>query len=297
VLAAPTAGPASNYDGSHGYDSPNRGVHGQDTLGSVYTPHLSSPSNSTVSIHSSSAGYTPSYPAPIQIPISQPGEQTQDFVTVDSRSPTNGIHRPHLPFHLAHNEPQRQEQSYLVPVTSTPDMMRPPLAIVDHMPQPQNNLYEPRPWDSHGWLFEETPSDQLLMGYSQNQTYPHPLEVSHFSIIGDNKRSSHQPIFHPLGEIRAQIMNMLSDTHIHPATVGEAAMQRYLHLYWTEFHPMFPLLHKPTFIREMKASMLMAIILAIGASYADPDANNLSMALYDKVKTYIMNVSSPKKTP
>jgi hypothetical protein len=310
VLAAPPPPPTSDYGGNaHVFDTSshsNTRIHSQDAsvpqIINVLSPHQSSPTASTVTLHSSSGAYTPNYPAPIPIPISQPGESTPDFTPADSStSPSvGGLQRPHLPFHLQHNEPQRQEQ-YMVPVTSHSEIMRPPLTLTDHhqqQHQQQQQMYATRPWDNYGWLFDDSFPDQLVMELNQNQvTYLHPLEAQHYGNAGEassNKGSSGglTPAFHPMDEtMRSQVLMLVGDApNLHSGNVGMAAMQRYLRLYWTEFHPMFPLLHRPTFVPSIQMVMLVAIVLAIGASFADPDASNFAMTVYDKVKGWILNV-------
>ncbi|KAA8905377.1 hypothetical protein FN846DRAFT_10554 [Sphaerosporella brunnea] len=114
VLAAP---PPPEYGGNaHLFDILN-----------VHSSHQSSPAASIVSSHSatSMAGYAPEYPGPISIPISQSPEAPPDFTPAETTVPSkDGLRGVHLPFHLQHNEPQRQQEQFMIPATSNPDVLR-----------------------------------------------------------------------------------------------------------------------------------------------------------------------------
>ena len=172
--------------------------------------------------------------------------------------------------------------------------------------QHQQQMYASRPsstsspssaWENYGWLFDDSLPDQLVMELNHNSqmTYLHPLEAQYYGNAIDaasSGKGGSSNRFHPLDEaMRSQVLILVGDApNLHSGNVGMAAMQRYLRLYWTEFHPAFPLLHRPTFVPAMQMVMVVAIVLAIGASFADPDASSFAMAVYDKVKGWILNV-------
>lgn len=99
--------------------------------------------------------------------------------------------------------------------------------------------------------------------------------------------------FHPLDEeMMDNVLFLLGDTPIVDIEAASAvSMQSYLRLYWTQFHPMYPLLHRPTFFPsvQMNNGLLVAMMLAIGASYSGREANNFAMELHDKVRGCIVN--------
>jgi hypothetical protein len=315
VLAAPPppdyGGNAHLFDAST-YPTPRVPSHNQDAnlsqILNVHSSHQSSPASSIVSSHSatSMAGYAPGYPAPISIPISQPPEAVPDFIPAEPTAPsTAGLQRAHLPFHLQHNEPQRQPEQYMIPVTSHPDVLRRSLTVaVDplqhqtpQLPQQQQQIYTPRSWDNYDWLFDTSLPDQVVMMEMNQNThlYLNELEAQYYGGIAEgaaNKDRGSQPVFHPMDEsMRSQILLLVGDTpNIHSGDIGLAALQQYLRLYWTDFHPAFPLLHMPTFVPSIQRVMLVAIVLAIGASYADAESGHFAMAVYDKVKGWILNV-------
>lgn len=45
----------------------------------------------------------------------------------------------------------------------------------------------------------------------------------------------------------------------------------YMEQYWLQFHPVFPIIHKPTFHANTAGSLLLGAMLAIGAQYVDND--------------------------
>jgi hypothetical protein len=157
-------------------------------------------------------------------------------------------------------------------------------------------MYTPRSWNNYDWLFDTSLPDQVVMEMNQNtHSYLHELEAEYYGSVAEgaaNKDRGALPVFHLMDEsMRAQILILVGGTpNLHPGNVGMAAMQRYLRLYWTEFHPAFPLLHRPTFFPSIQMVMLVAIVLAIGASYSDAESGHFAMAVYDKVKGWILNV-------
>jgi len=261
---------------------------------------------------SSMAGYAPSYSAPVSIPITQPPDVPPDFSTSEAAAPSSsGLRGSHLPFHLQHNEPQRQPEQYLVAGIPHAEALRRPsvLSMDQHQHQQQqqqqqqqqhmyNGTGAQRSWDNYDWLFDAGYPDQVVMEMNQNQVaYLHPLEIQYYANMGDapgvkGGSGVTPPFYHPLDEpVLSHVLLLVGDTpNLHPGNVGMAAMQRYLRLYWTDFHPLFPLLHRATFVPSVQMVMLVAIVLAIGSSFADPEASHFSMAVYDKVRGWILNV-------
>jgi hypothetical protein len=158
-------------------------------------------------------------------------------------------------------------------------------------------LYTSRLWENYDWLLDAMLPDQVVMEMNQNQvTYIHPLEVQHYRNMGNlsanQGKATDHPVFHSIDEATAsQIFLLVGNApNVHAGNASIISMQRYLKLYWTEFHPWFPLLHRPTFLPSMQLVMMVAIVLAIGASFSEPEANPFAMAIYDRVKEWIFNV-------
>ncbi|KAI5795164.1 hypothetical protein EDC01DRAFT_74640 [Geopyxis carbonaria] len=242
------------------------------------------------------------------MPLTDSSESTLDFTSTDSTpSPSSSLRRPHLPFHLQHNEPQRQPGQYPMPVSSHPENVRQPVAVSVDQQQMYTRM-RTLTWDNYIWLFDDNPSDAEVITMNHNQdpalAYIHPLEASHCRSAGllydpSNNMKGATPVFHPLDDYMVtQVAVLLRDASLHPGYVSGASMQRYLLNYWTKFHPIFPILHRPTFfpaIRppsmriSMRMAMLVTIVLAIGASYEDNEACNFGWAAHEKVKGFIMN--------
>jgi len=175
---------------------------------------------------------------------------------------------------------------------------------MDHQQQQhdqQQQIYNagaPRSWDNYDWLFDAGYPDQVVMEMNQNQVaYLHPLEIQYYGNVGEGSTikgvsGGTPPFYHPLDEaVLSHVLLLVGDMpNLHPGNVGMVAMQRYLRLYWTDFHPLFPLLHRATFVPSVQMVMLVAIVLAIGSSCADPDSSHFAMAVYDKVRGWILNV-------
>lgn len=303
--------PTSDYGGNaHVFDSNPHStprVHTDiNVLPQILTsnsPHQSSPSttSSLVTPHSSSSmtSYTSNFST--AIPIVHPADSSLDFPAADTNSPPGNLRRGHLPFHLQHSEPQRQPEPYIG--TSHPEIMqRPPALSIDHQ------LYaKPMPtWENYAWLFDDSTSqDQTLIEMNQNQDsslpYLNPLETTHYQNVamncGDpaygNVKNGPTIAFHPIDErVRSQILMLLGNVpNLHASNcVSVSSMQYYLRNYWTKFHPIFPVLHRPTFVPSLQLVMLVAIVIALGASFADEEAHQFGMVLYDKVKGLILNV-------
>lgn len=266
-----------------------------------HSPHQSSPSTaSLVTPHSSSSmtSYTSNFST--NMPISHSADSSLDYPTADTNSPS-GLRRAHLPFHLQHSEPQRQPEPYIV--TSHPEIMqRPPALSMDH------HLYaKPMPtWENYAWLFDDSTSqDQSLIEMNPNQDsglpYLNPLETTHYQNVAMNCDPAFQNVknsatsFHPIDErMRSQVLMLLGNMpSLHTSNcTSVSSMQHYLRNYWTKFHPLFPVLHRPTFVPSLQLAMLVAIVVALGASFSTDEDHQFGMMLYDKVKGLILNVRS-----
>lgn len=302
--------PTSDYGGnSHVFDSNPHSTPRAHTDINVlpqiltsHSPHQSSPSaTSLVTPHSSSSmtSYTSNFST--TMPISHSSDPPLDFPATDANSPSGNLRRAHLPFHLQHSEPQRQPEPYIV--TSHPEIMqRPPALSIDHQ------LYaKPMPtWENYAWLFDDSTSqDQTLIEeMNQNQDsglpYLNPLETTHYQNVAMNCDPAYSNVkngatiaFHPIDErMRSQILMLLGNVpNLHTSNSATvSSMQYYLRNYWTKFHPLFPVLHRPTFVPSLQLVMLVAIVIALGASFADEEAHQFGMVLYDKVKGLVLNV-------
>lgn len=61
----------------------------------------------------------------------------------------------------------------------------------------------------------------------------------------------------------------------------------FVDLYFEKFHPMFPILHKPTFLESDTPAVLLLSVAAIGATFADLKYRPLAVALCELVRRMI----------
>ncbi|WWC88487.1 uncharacterized protein L201_003398 [Kwoniella dendrophila CBS 6074] len=64
-------------------------------------------------------------------------------------------------------------------------------------------------------------------------------------------------------------------------------MSDFVDLYFENFHPIFPIVHKPTFLKSDTPAVLLLSVAAIGATYANKEFGPLAVALCELVRRMI----------
>lgn len=252
------------------------------------SPHSASSDISQVSMPNMASGYATAM---------HMGHGSDGYASTDSTpSPAGSIGRAQLPYQLPQSEIQRQQESYL----SHTDL-RQRSAVSD---DPSSLYAMLASWDSNiNWLLDDTAEKQVMDGI-HTVNYIHPLEMAYNRSIAhpapDITSVPPPPgvrdntiIFHPMDEnMRQEILLLLGGvpTLQTSSFASLSSMQHYLRLYWNNFHVLYPVLHRPSFVPGLSLVCLAAIVIAIGASYTDADAHEFAMALYGKVRTLLINV-------
>jgi len=74
--------------------------------------------------------------------------------------------------------------------------------------------------------------------------------------------------------------------------MGMSANQQYINMYWRNFHPAFPVLHKLTYQRKLPSPLLQAAIIAVGTHYStEPHADSDARVMHEKCNQLLANVS------
>ena len=61
----------------------------------------------------------------------------------------------------------------------------------------------------------------------------------------------------------------------------------FVDLYFENFHPTFPILHKPTFLQGDTPAVLLLSVAAVGATYAEKSVQPLTIALSELVRRIV----------
>ena len=61
----------------------------------------------------------------------------------------------------------------------------------------------------------------------------------------------------------------------------------FVDLYFEHFHPTFPMLHRPSFSKADTPAVLLLVVAAVGATYADKEFKPLAVALDELVRRII----------
>lgn len=314
------AGPVNEYGGTREvFDSPAHRGQGIPPGGvgtvlprtvSAQSSHQSSPVSSVATVDNI-GGYAPP-PYPTRIPISQSADSPHDYTSGDytsgasSPSPSGSLRppRPHFQYYLERNEPPRQMEHFLgLQSTAHTEIPRRMIPSASHP-----LLYTPRSTpvaENYDSLFDMRTPDQVIMKQNQEQDstmgYLDTREVNYYGetgsgydvpknqtkmIVGPNKE------YHPLG--LSMLDNVLMLAEVMPQGSLDS-IHDYLDLYWTQFHPTYPLLHRPTFVPSLQAQgnnlLLVSIMLAIGASFSPlEEGREFGQRLYEKVRGCVINV-------
>ncbi|KAF8471156.1 fungal-specific transcription factor domain-containing protein [Kalaharituber pfeilii] len=251
------------------------------------SPHSTSSDIAQVSMPNMGPGYATSMHV---------GHGSDGYASTDSTpSPSGSIGRGQLPYQLQPGEMQRQQESYL----SHTDMIHRSSSAED-----QSSLYAMlAAWDNNiNWLFDDT-AEKPRMDEIHTVNYIHPLEMAYNRSIAHPLPdiSSIPPppgvrgntiIFHPMDDnMRNEILLLVGGgPNLQNSSFASlSSMQRYLRIYWNNFHVLYPVLHRPSFVPGLSMVCLAAIVIAIGASYTDGEAHEFAMAIYDKVKALLIN--------
>ena len=248
--------------------------------------HPSSSDISQVSMGSMAPGY---------VTATHVGHGSDGYASTDSTpSPSASNTRAHLPYQLPQSEVQRQQETYMnhtdVIHRSSPD----PSSLYSMLATWDNNI---------NWLFDDT-AEKSMMDVIHTVNYIHPLEMAYNRSIAHPPQDITRPLpppgvrdntllFHLMDEnLRNEILMLLGGaSNLQSSRVTSlSSMQHYLRLYWNNFHVLYPVLHRPSFVPGLSMVYLVAIVIAIGASYTDSETHQFAMALYDKVKAMLINV-------
>ena len=81
----------------------------------------------------------------------------------------------------------------------------------------------------------------------------------------------------------------------HGMVDGDAGnLNDYLDSYWQHFHPLFPIVHRPTFLAGTPAPLLAAAMIAIGAQFSTrPHSKSYSTFMHEACMKLLSTVGSP----
>lgn len=195
--------------------------------------------------------------------------------------------RRHEPYMVSQSEIQRGSQ---VTISGPPNYQPVQPVQVQHSPL-----------ENYGWLLDEQQQQQSGKG----------LGIEHLSAVAEQTRFSYSPppdcsaanptmvnrgffVFqHPIDDkARHNVLGIINNPTFASRDVGSMqAMQGYLLSYWKNFHGSFPILHRPTFVPSEQLSCLIAMVVAVGASYSDDQgARNFAMTIFERVRDYVLTV-------
>lgn len=76
--------------------------------------------------------------------------------------------------------------------------------------------------------------------------------------------------------------------------VHDPRTKHYLDCYWQHFHPLFPIVHVPSFLSTVPDPLLAASMVVVGAQFSPrPDAKQYSATLYATCLTMMSDVGTP----
>ena len=71
-----------------------------------------------------------------------------------------------------------------------------------------------------------------------------------------------------------------------------------LHLYFRDFHPSFPVIHKATFQRDRTSPLLLLSMCSIGCMFiGTQEAKDQGLRIYERLHYVIVNTVSPFSQP
>lgn len=265
---------------------------------SAHHSHPPSPAG-MVAQHSngSMASYGHSY-AP-SMGMNHPGEQSMDYDSgASTPSPSITIRRPH-PFQLQQTEPPRTA-GYITAVASHPELPRRSMSFPGTDQNSAIYMRQMSPWDNYAWMFDKLQPDHEVHQFNTAadiNSFVHPLEVQHHQSISltyntSNDLKTSAPMFHRLTDAVLESLGAIfgNAPEIHEGNANPDALDQYLSNFWVIMHPMFPLLHRGTFRPEDQLNYLVAIVIALGASYGDQEARNFAQVVYHRVRRWILKV-------
>ncbi|RPA80466.1 hypothetical protein BJ508DRAFT_129738 [Ascobolus immersus RN42] len=293
--------PSSEY-GPHSYDpSGFRGVLPQnvDTTTPFPHPHYSNASSPhPSSVISSPAASVSSLQA--TYPPSHPGEPHLDFSNI-ARTPSPARRGySNIPYHLPPKDARRHDPYIL----SQSEIQRGIPASVSVASSYQTvQQIQPSSMETYGWLLDEQQPGKGL-GIQMDHLAPmqersrvassYSPPPAHPDCTPSNPTMENRGFFqfqHPIDEkARANVLGIVNNPTFGSRDVGSMpAMQGYLASYWKNFHNSYPVLHRPTFVPSEQLSCLIAMVVAVGASYSDDHAaRNLALTIYERVRDYVL---------
>lgn len=81
-----------------------------------------------------------------------------------------------------------------------------------------------------------------------------------------------------------QAMWLMPDIEDFP---DQETLSDFVDLYFEQFHPTFPILHRPTFRKHDTSAVLLLAVAAVGATYADKEFRPLAVALSELVRRIV----------
>ncbi|CAN6648432.1 hypothetical protein TRVA0_023S00606 [Trichomonascus vanleenenianus] len=73
------------------------------------------------------------------------------------------------------------------------------------------------------------------------------------------------------------------------SSLSASAFMEYLHLYWTRFDPVYPMIHKALFRADEAQPELLMSMAIVGMAYSnDPDAPSIALALHKRIRIVIL---------
>jgi hypothetical protein len=138
----------------------------------------------------------------------------------------------------------------------------------------------------------------LFAGHSPlpSQTWEQPwTEIEKLNIEPASSTSPPPASAVPPTLLPGSVMNQNAQDKQLGIKLSLARKHTYFDAYWTHFHPIFPIIHRPTLIKIMpktQGGVLFAAIMAIGAHYSpEPLAQADSRILHERCEEYLSKVS------
>ncbi|TGZ80630.1 hypothetical protein EX30DRAFT_364305 [Ascodesmis nigricans] len=155
-------------------------------------------------------------------------------------------------------------------------------------------------WDNYRWLLDQSPPDDVLASLNNAAksvvaSMVHPLESAHYVAMSqehgiDDYYYASSPFFHTIeGNQRGRLFQIFGQS---PCVVAENSspdhFTKYLSTYWKTFHSLMPFLHRATFIPQRQPDYLVAMVLAMGASYGNAEEKRFAYAVHEIVRRWIL---------
>lgn len=92
-------------------------------------------------------------------------------------------------------------------------------------------------------------------------------------------------------EAQKQIMNILPNTTTDSLYFTPESLSRYLDLYWSNFDPIYPMIHKPTFKATEARPELLICMIVVGMAYSnDSGSYDLAVTILQRVRIAMLSM-------